>query len=464
MSTADTLLAQLAQLDNAQDVVKWAKKRTRQIAQLNGESGAIWEALKAKGVAAAALVDIQEAVAVKSSTMHVSKRIGDDLAKWGYHFWLNDMDDSIWNGDQRWTDSDNAVLRMTARDAGYAELRLLTALEDATTAIAAGRRRHPVREYLTGLQWDGKDHVAHLASYFTDKHDPIIYQDGTRRTAFHAFLLRWLVGAVAKMHGDENAARNNFVLVLAANQGSGKSHFASWMCPLPGYFIEKHVNPDDKDCSLYRTRAFVWEIMEIGATTKRADVESLKAHITATTVVERKAYGHYDTHKPAVASYIGTVNPDGAGFLQDTTGNRRFAVVDIDAIDWRYADAVNADQVWAQAVALWRKDRTAYRFTAEEVKAQADNAEAHMDPDIMADMLARVYDIDRTKAGTVGWSATSSEILEALRTYAGLSRGHDKVQGRELARTLKRQWGITSRRSGGATVYDGLVRKDVDHG
>ncbi len=140
MSTADTLLAQLAQLDNAQDVVKWAKKRTRQIAQLNGESDAIWKAVEAKGVTAAALVDIQEAVAVKSSTMHVSKRIGDDLAKWGYHFWLNDMDDSIWNGDQRWTDSDNAVLRMTARDAGYAELRLLSALEDATTAIAAGRR------------------------------------------------------------------------------------------------------------------------------------------------------------------------------------------------------------------------------------------------------------------------------------------------------------------------------------
>lgn len=462
MSMVDSLLAQLSQIDNATDATAWAKRRTRQIAQLNGDAAAIWQTLTAKGVSTATMLDLQESVAGKAATMNVSKRIGDDLTKWGYHFWLNDMDDSVWNHDQRWTDADNAVLRMTARDAGYAELRLLTALEDATLAIAAKRRRHPVRDYLSGLSWDGKDHIAHLAKHFTDKHDAIKYSDGSERTVFHAFLLRWLVGAVAKMHGDENAARNNFVLVLAAQQGSGKSHFASWLCPLPSYFVEKHVTPDDKDCSLQRTRSWIWEIMEIGATTKRADIEALKAHITATTVTERKAYGHYDTVKPAVASYIGTVNPDGAGFLQDTTGNRRFAVVDIDRIDWRYADLVDVNQVWAQAMHLWRQNPTAYRFTSEEIEAQQGNAEEHMEPDLMADMLTRAYFIDPTQAGASGWSATSSQILEALRTYAGLSRGQDRVQGRELARSLKRQWGIIARRSGGATVYDGLKLKAAE--
>lgn len=388
--------------------------------------------------------------------MKISARIDRDLRKWGYDLWLNDMDESVWNGDERMNDADRAVLRMTARDADYAKDRLLSALDDAIVALATRRRRHPVRDYLNALQWDGKDHIARLSSYFDDKHEPITYSDGAKRTVFHAFLRRWLVSAVAKMFGDARAARSNFVLVLAGDQDAGKSHFAGWLCPLDGYFVEKHITPDDKDCSLQRTRSWVWEIMELGATTGRANVEALKAHITATTVTERKAYGHFDTVRPAVASYIGTVNPDGAGFLADQTGNRRFAVVDVEHINWRYADSVDVHQVWAQAMHLWRQDPRGYRFSPEEGTVQASNAEAHMTPDILADMLVRTYQIDPKQTG---WRATSSEILDTLRTYAGLSRGNDKMQGKDLARTLKKEWGLIGKRSNGATIYFGLMSK-----
>jgi len=264
------------------------------------------------------------------------------------------------------------------------------------------------------------------------------------------------VGAVAKMFGDENAARSNFVLVLAGAQDAGKSHFANWLCPLPGYFNEGNVNPDDKDGRLRRAKTWVWELGEIGATTRRADVEALKQFITATTVTDRAPYGHFDVSKPAVASYVGTVNPDGAGFLQDPTGNRRFAVVDIASVAWDYATNIDVAQVWAQTTALWRQEPTSYRLSPNETAVQHTNADAHMDVDVFADMIERTYYIDKTKGVADGWTATSSQILDALRTYAGLSRGHDKVQGRELARSLKRQWGITSRKSRGATVYDGL--------
>jgi len=397
-----------------------------------------------------------DAAAGDDDGLKISERIDRDLRKWGYDLWLNDMDESVWNGDERLTDSERAVMRMTARDAGYARLKLLSALDDAVLALAARRRRHPVREYLHSLTWDGADHIGRLASFFDDKHAPIVYQDGTQRTVFHTFLLRWLIGSVAKMHGDENAARSNFVLVLAGDQDVGKSHFASWLCPLPSYFVEKHITPDDKDCSLQRTRSWIWEIMELGATTNRANVEALKAHITATKVTERKPYGHFDTVRPAVSAYIGTVNPDGAGFLSDSTGNRRFAVVDIEHINWRYADRIDIHQVWAQTMHLWRQDPKGYRFDPAELTVQRSNAESHMAPDIMADMLVRTYTIDPTKTE---WRVTSSEILDALRTYAGLSRGQDKVQGRELARTLKKEWGIIGKRTNGATVYVGLVRK-----
>ena len=391
----------------------------------------------------------------------ISERINRDLLAWGYDLWLNDMDDGLQNGANRMTDADRAQLKMRARDEGYAnpKVRLLSALDDAILALAAHRRRHPVRDYLNALRWDGGDHIGILSGFFEDKHDPITYENGTRRTVFHAFLRRWLVGSIAKIFGDENAARSNFALVLASDQDAGKSHFANWLCPLGEYFIERHVSPDDKDCSLQRCRRWIWEISEMGATTRRADVESLKAFITTTKVIDRAPYGHFDLIKPAVASYVGTINPDGAGFLSDSTGNRRFAVVDLARIDQKYSAHIAVGDVWAQAMQLWRNDPKGYRFSAEESTIQRKNAAEHTAPDMMADALAQIFDFDTSKIGEAEWALSSSRILEALRTFAGVSRGRDETQGRELARSLKKVWQVTSTRSNGATVYRGLCIK-----
>lgn len=60
MSTVDTLLDQLKQIDNAQDATSWARKNMPHIAQLNGDMGAIWKALQAKGLTASVLTDLQD--------------------------------------------------------------------------------------------------------------------------------------------------------------------------------------------------------------------------------------------------------------------------------------------------------------------------------------------------------------------------------------------------------------------
>ena len=45
----------------------------------------------------------------------ISQTIKADLHRWDYRLWMNDMDDSIWNGDKKMTDADFAVLRTRAR-------------------------------------------------------------------------------------------------------------------------------------------------------------------------------------------------------------------------------------------------------------------------------------------------------------------------------------------------------------
>ncbi|MCP4385592.1 MAG: hypothetical protein GY798_29990, partial [Hyphomicrobiales bacterium] len=107
---------------------------------------------------------------------------------------------------------------------------------------------------------------------------------------------------------------------------------------------------------------------EVGRITKRSDRDALKHLITVRKVTVRKPYGRYDTVKPALASLIGTINNE-AGFLTDPTGNRRFLVCRLTAIDWRYARQIDPHQVWAEAVALYQSGEPGLP-TPEETRLQ----------------------------------------------------------------------------------------------
>ena len=72
-------------------------------------------------------------------------------------------------------------------------------------------------------------------------------------------------------------------------------------------------------------------------------------------------------------------------------------------------------------------------------------------------MILRLYDIDPARDD---WRTTSSEILDKLRTFAGMARNNDKQQGKDIARSL-RALGINSKRSNGSTVYCGLSFKVI---
>jgi predicted P-loop ATPase len=159
-----------------------------------------------------------------------------------------------------------------------------------------------------------------------------------------------MLGAVGKVLNQDQ----NFMLVLDGRQDIGKSHLVRWLCPLPEYFIEGAIQPDDKDSQLRLMRHWLWEVGELQATTRKADREALKNFVTMRWVTVRKPFGRYDLKKPACASMIGTINESGAGFLDDRTGNRRFAVVNMKHIDWSYT-RLDVSQIWAEIMASYRQ-------------------------------------------------------------------------------------------------------------
>jgi hypothetical protein len=302
----------------------------------------------------------------------LSDQVTADLAAWGYSFAVDDLDDSIFVNGDRYSDFHAAELRTRARDAGYGKKGRpsLGALEDMIRVLANRNRYHPVRDWLNSLEWDGKNHFGTLCMHFHTPHEPIRYANGQKLSLFDAWLRRWALGAVAKAMGNSRACQQNAVLVLDGEQNRGKSYFARWLCSSPtlaGLFEESPITPGDKEHARRQCTKFIWEVSELGATMRSADREALKAFITFAERTFRRPYDRNPIVKPALASFVGTINNE-SGFLTDPTGNRRFLIATVDRIDWGYSTKVTPDQFWAQ-IMHWHREGQTWELTEEEAAA-----------------------------------------------------------------------------------------------
>lgn len=350
---------------------------------------------------------------------------------------MNDLDDTVECNGEALTDATVARIKSHLRDHGIDTVNIA---EDAWTAYASVNRYHPIRDYLAGLEWDGENHLARLLGYFedserTDKHPCPV---------FGTYLKHWLVGAVAKVM-DPGTHNQNAMLVLEGEQRIGKSHFAAWLAkPCADYFMESPIHPDSKDHRIALASRWIWEVLELSSTTRRADVDALKGFITTAWVSERKAYGHYPIRKPAMTSFIGTVNMSSAGgFLVDDTGNRRFYTVTVKKINHGYAVTVDVNQLWAQAVALWRKGAT-WQLSESMATKQAElNRRYEAETDAL-DWLLKHYEITRNPDDFEAIPDMVSKLQES-----GYRGGSTWAISREIGKALKReQLTQTQRRTG----------------
>ena len=291
-------------------------------------------------------------------------------------FRINDLTEALQvkNGHD-WKDLDDttqAIIEVEAAELGYGvkgeEKPSLTRFWNACVKLGDDQRHHPIKAWLSSLkkkylptqeigQAFPQPYLNHkLGSYFVNP-------DGM----FGPFLFRWMCGAIAKVMYQER----NPMLVLVSEQQVGKSSFARWLCSPLGdtFFLEGGINPDSKDARLRLTDKFIHEVGELGATTRRADNEALKEFITKKFNSDRPPYGKRPITKPVVCSHIGSVNPDGAGFLNDPTGSTRFLACQIDHIDFAYSTDLDPAMLWSEA--LWFFDNSEKPWKLNEAENQA---------------------------------------------------------------------------------------------
>lgn len=252
------------------------------------------------------------------------------------------IDDLPWRGKDEtpyWTDTDDACLR------NYFATKYLIKgkgiIDDALQEVTQANKFHPVREYLTGLTWDGECRVDTLFIDYIGAEDTEYIRAVTRK---------WMCGAVARVMVP--GIKFDTAIVLYGAQGLGKSLILERLGRK--WFNNSLVDIKTKDALEQIQGSWINELAELAPTYKN-DNEIVKAFISRTSDRFRSPYGRRTEEYPRQCVFAGSTN--NLMFLKDRTGNRRFWPITGDK-DRKTKNAWDItqddiDQLWAEAYYYW---------------------------------------------------------------------------------------------------------------
>jgi predicted P-loop ATPase len=373
------------------------------------------------GIRMQAILDAaQNALNQQKSSRATNKLQPDDylstLTQLGYKFRLNLCNDQVEVNGKHITDSLVSKIKFEMAGKGFWNSGFI---DTVIMATAHDTQYHPVKDYLNHLPgYDGGKYIEQVASCFANS-------DGL----FHMWFRKWMIGSIAKVF----SGSQNPMLILDGAQGIGKSLFVKWLCSgLSAYFCEGNIDLESKDSYIRLGSKWIWEVGEVGATLRKADQETFKNFLTLAEVTIRKPYGRHDLIKPALASFIGTVNNVG-GILDDPTGSRRFLICHIEAIDWRTYTQIDVNKVWGEAYAAYLMGETRDLTPVERKKSEVNN-EKYQTEDPIELVINDRYEIDPNR---VDWWTSTLEITNVLQT-SGVHYSTSRALQMALAGTLKR--------------------------
>ncbi len=205
--------------------------------------------------------------------------------------------------------------------------------------MAPSKRANPAREYFEGLEWDGTPRAGRLfVEYF-----------GAQDHAYpRAVSECFLISAVARVMSP--GAKVDTMPVLESVQGDRKSQGVEKLVPFEEWFADHLPSLADKDAVLQLRGKLVVEIGELKSLIG-AKPEIVKAFLSRRIDTVRLPYGRKTVNLPRQTVFIGTTNKK--DYLEDETGGRRFWPVKIGRVDVEAIER-DRDQIWAEAVALYR--------------------------------------------------------------------------------------------------------------
>lgn len=357
-----------------------------------------------------------------------------------------------------WMDSDDSGLRRHLEK--HYGIESPSKIRDAVELAMLSCKRHPVREYLNGLTWDGQSRMDTLFIDYLDAADNEYTREVTRKA---------LIGAVARIYSP--GCKHDHALVLVGPQGCRKSTTLAKLGRQ--WFSDSLYTVSGKDA--YEQVQGHW-IIEMGemAATKKAELEQIKQFMSKQTDSYRAAYARRTQEHPRQCAFFGTTNDN--EFMRDSTGGRRFwPVVVTDKgreLGGMLTDEI-VDQVWAEAVMRYEAGEQWYlseRVEQMARKVQEEHTEMNGKQGLIENFLDTLLpkgwekmDLDKRMlfwGGGFGEKEEGTEIRNrvcAIEIWQELFRGDPKtftpMQAREINGILRRIPGWKSQSSMNCGIY-----------
>ena len=306
---------------------------------------------------------------------------------------------------------------------------------DATLFLASKNPVDPFREWLEKLPtWDGKERLRSI--WYTLGADRHRLNEETAK--------RMMVGAVRRTY--EPGSVHDWMPVLIGEQGTGKSSVVKALLPEnKNWFSDApSLLSSPKEQIEAIGSAVIVEYPEITGL-YRKDVNMVKSHLSRTTDRLRMAYRRNSETIPRKWVAVGTANDDGTGNVlpPDATGSRRFVAIQVEGtFDIRQVIGEitnNREQLWAEAIHLFRRD---YPNTLEELVevSEAINQEYMPGNDILREHLEKLHN-----ENGIDGKRLIDIMKDALLIFEGAYEHKNDALGKDVVKVI-RSMGYEKRR------------------
>jgi predicted P-loop ATPase len=343
--------------------------------------------------------------------------------------------DTPWGGkaQEYIKDIDMTLIKRWLADTEFGIEPSKDAMLEATALLAHRCKVHPVREWLSGLKWDG---VSRADTWIKK------YCQGFAAEPYLSEISRKFLLAMVK-RVFEPGCQWDYVIVLEGKQGKYKSSIARALAS-DKWFMDNLPDLKDKDSMLNLQGKWLIELGEL-ADVKRADYNLVKAYLVRRTDTVRPHYGRLMTDVPRQSVFIGTINE--GQYLKDPTGNRRYWPVRVGLCNVEALTEVR-DQLFAEAMHLYRTTNEKLML-GEEATVQATEAqeERRVDDD-ESEMRSTLIDfIQSEKSDGFNFeSFRARDLMIGANTPWGAWNGKGYVMN--IAAQVLANMGFTRGRSG----------------
>jgi len=310
-------------------------------------------------------------------------------------------------------------------------------IDRVVESIAHRNCKHPVVDYLDGLNWDATKRLPSMLHRIFGTPDTPYYS---------AVAVMWMISAVARVR--KPGCQADYVLVLVSpEQGLRKSTAIRILGK--NWVADTAIPIGDKDALVNLQGVWIYEIAELSSVRGARDIEAVKAFVTSRCDHFRAPFERRTRDWPRHCVFAGSVNEQEC--LSDPSGNRRFWPVDCGPIDIAALEA-EVDQLWAEADTRYQSGEPWYPTNQELNEDLRAAQEEHTAQDDWLEPVRKWLAGEYAQALLVNGITTGDVLSGPLSVDTAKIT---KAQTMRMA-TVLRQCGLVSRK---VRIVHTIVRK-----